>query len=544
MRVLGVIGGCGRAVAAALIVAGLTGPAWAQEEVGSALKERVRANEAADGALGALAKVYADGGYAPRWVKDGRPTARARALVEALKALDADGLEPEDYEVSSIAGLWSATTAADLARLELMLSRAALMAAADMSAGRVVASALDPNMSPVQRRADHKALAEGALAAADPGAFLASLAPAGRQYPALRKALAEWRERAATTSYSKVPTGGLLKPGMCDPRVPALRKRLSETEANVPPAPAGADPNCYDDGLVAVVKAFQAAHNLSVDGVVGPRATAMLNVPIEAKVQQIIANLERRRWADESPGTRYLLINAADYSARFVDEGRVVFRTKVIVGTAKDPTPEITSEMRSFQTNPYWTVPTSIAGEEYLPALRRDPQALSKSGMRIFADWSSDAEIDPATIDWNSVNPRAFPYRIRQEPGAGNALGYIFFPFSNRYGIYIHDTSSRWLFAEGSRNFSHGCIRLENPVDFVEAVFKGAGGVTKARVQAIAGAGQQANFTFPAPVALHVTYQTVFLDDDGKVQFREDVYGRDRKVHAAMRKARPLPRLS
>ena len=145
--------------------------------------------------------------------------------------------------------------------------------------------------------------------------------------------------------------------------------------------------------------------------------------------------------------------------------------------------------MRGFQTNPYWTVPQSISGEEYLPMLRRDPNALAAAGFKIFESWSDDTELDPATVDWSSIHPKAFPYRIRQEPGASNALGYIFFPFANRYGIYMHDTASRWLFTEGSRNFSHGCIRLQNPLDFVEKVFSGRGGFSKERVRQVIDAG-------------------------------------------------------
>jgi murein L,D-transpeptidase YcbB/YkuD len=490
--------------------------------------------------LATLGKIYAERDHAPLWRDGGKPAARARALLGALKAIHEDGLEPEDYDVSIIETLLDSTTPEDQARVDFLLSRALLLVGADMSSGRVNANAIDRNMSPVQRRPDFAALARDGLQASDPGAFIQSLAPAGRQYPALKKALAEWRERVKTETYTKVPQGGLLRVGKCDDRVPFIRKRLSETEANVP-APTG-DPNCYDEALVEAVKRFQESHNLSVDGVVGPRLTASLNSPIEEKVQQVVANLERRRWAAESPGNRYLWINAADYAAVFVDEGRVVFRSKVIVGTAKDQTPEITSTMTSFQTNPYWTVPTSIAGEEYLPLLRRDPTALQKSNMRIFADWSSDTELDPSSVDWASVNPKAFPYRIRQEPGAGNALGYIFFPFPNKYGIYLHDTASRFLFTEGSRNFSHGCIRLQNPFDFVEAAVKGSNGVSRATVETMANSGRQASFAFPAPIAIHVTYQTVFTDENDKIQFRDDIYGRDRKVFAAMRRTRVFAR--
>jgi murein L,D-transpeptidase YcbB/YkuD len=194
--------------------------------------------------------------------------------------------------------------------------------------------------------------------------------------------------------------------------------------------------------------------------------------------------------------------------------------------------------MHGFQTNPYWTVPQIISGEEYLPLLRRDPYALQAGGFKIFASWSdNNSEIDPATVDWSTIHPKAFPYRIRQEPGASNALGYIFFPFANKYGIYMHDTANRWLFTEGSRNFSHGCIRLQNPLDFVEKVFKGRNGFDKEKVRAVINAAQQVHYSFPDSVPLFVTYRTVSIGGDGGPVFRDDVYGRDRRVVQAM--ARP-----
>ncbi len=171
--------------------------------------------------------------------------------------------------------------------------------------------------------------------------------------------------------------------------------------------------------------------------------------------------------------------------------------------------------------------------------LRRDPNALAANGFRIFSSFSDDStEIDPTTIDWSSIRSKAFPFRIRQDPGASNALGYIFFPFANKYGIYMHDTATRWMFSEGSRNFSHGCIRLQNPLDFVEKVYGGRGGFDKDKVQAVINAGQQAGYSFPESVKLYVTYRTVSVAADGSPVFRDDVYGRDRRVVRAMGKPR------
>ena len=215
---------------------------------------------------------------------------------------------------------------------------------------------------------------------------------------------------------------------MIDARVPVLRKRLGELGLAVPPR--GAVAELYDEPLAAVVKTYQETKGLTVDGVIGVNTTRSLNTSLDDRIEQVIANLERRRWLPEDLGSRYVLVNAGDYSMVFVDGGQKVFESLVIVGTPKDPTPEIQSVMHGFQTNPYWTVPQSIAGEEYLPMLRRDPNALASSGFKIFSSWSdNDSELDPGTVDWSTIHPKAFPYRIRQEPGAGNALGYIFFPF-------------------------------------------------------------------------------------------------------------------
>jgi murein L,D-transpeptidase YcbB/YkuD len=485
------------------------------------------------GLLALLAPLTAAASFASDrlWTGSHAAEARAQALLTAIRAAGDHGLKPEWYRIADLEK--ALEPGADRDRAEQLLSDAFVTYASDISTGRVRANSIDRDIDIQQRRIDRAGLLKEAADAGDFPTWLASLPPKG-DYPALQKTLATLRQKRATAAtFTSLPYGDALKPGMIDPRVPMLRQRLAELEMTVPAPSAVAE--LYDDALAVVVKDYQAAKGLTVDGVIGAKTTRSLNTSLDDRIDQVVANLERRRWLPADLGNRYVLVNAADYSMVFVDGGQPVFRSLVIVGTPKNPTPEIASTMYGFQTNPYWTVPQSISGEEYLPILRRDPHALAAGGFRIFESWSDDdSEIDPDTVDWNAVDPKAFPYRIRQDPRVGNALGYIFFPFSNRYGIYMHDTATRALFAEGSRNFSHGCIRLQNPLEFVEKVFGGRGGFDKERVRAAIDGGQQVSYTFPEPVRLYVTYRTVTANADGEVTFRDDIYGRDRRVVQAM----------
>ncbi|HZP99000.1 MAG TPA: L,D-transpeptidase family protein [Reyranella sp.] len=459
---------------------------------------------------------------------------RADVLLKALRAAGDHGLEPGWYGVADLEK--AVASGDDRARTDGLLTDALVAYASDVSTGRVRANGIDANISIDQRKLDKADLLKAAADAPDFAAWLAGLAPKG-DYPALQKALAELRARRAATAYTPIPDiAEALRPGKTDARVPILRRRLAELGMTVPPAAGAID--LYDDPLVALVKAYQNTKGLTADGVIGAHTTRSLNTSPDDRIEQVIANLERRRWLPEELGQRYVLVNAGDYSMVFVDGGKPVFQSLVIVGTPKNPTPELSSTMYGFQTNPYWTVPQSIAGEEYLPLLRRDPNALSANGFRLYASFSDDnSEIDPATVDWRAINPKAFPYRLRQDPGASNALGYIFFPFANKYGIYMHDTATRWLFSEGSRNFSHGCIRLQNPLDFVEKVY-GSHGFDKKGVQRVIDAGEQHGYAFPESVKLYVTYRTVSVGADGEPVFRDDVYGRDKEVVRAMGKPR------
>ncbi len=463
------------------------------------------------------------------WTGSPAAETRTQTLLQALRAAADHGLEPAWYGVDEIEH--ALASGLERERLDRLVGQAFITYASDVSTGRVNANRIEKNIDIRQRHVEPADFLRDAAQANDFRLYLESLPPQG-DYPLLQKALAALREKRGTVPYTALPDGPALKPGMTDPRVTILRTRLTEIGLQVPTA--AEPPDLYDETLVAIVKAYQDGHGLTVDGVIGAKTVQSLNTTPDERIEQIVANLERRRWLPEDLGRRHVLVNAADYSMVFVDDGVRVFESLVIVGTRKDATPEIQSTMRGFQTNPYWTVPPSIAGEEYLPLLRRDPYALVSGGFRIFASWSDDIDLDPATVDWNSIHPKRFPYRIRQDPGPTNALGYIFFPFANKYGIYMHDTANRFLFTEGSRNFSHGCIRLKNPLDFVEKAFNGRNGFDKEKVRAAIKDGERRHYTFPEPITLHITYRTVTAGADGTPVFRDDIYGRDRLVVRAM----------
>ncbi len=446
-----------------------------------------------------------------------------------MRAAGDHGLDPKWYGIADLEK--ALVPGADPAAAEALLSAAFVAYASDVSTGRVRANRVDKEIDIIQRTADKAALLQAAADAPDFAAYLASLPPKG-DYPALQKALAKWREKRGKVTYTPMVDGPALKPGMVDGRVPTLRKRLAELDFTVPPAGAVAD--LYDEPLVAIVKAYQEMKGLTVDGVIGAKTVRSLNTTIDERIEQIVANLERRRWLPEDLGSRFVFVNTGDYSMMFVNEGKVAFQSQVIVGTPKDPTPEIQSTMRGFQTNPYWTVPPSIAGEEYLPILRRDPNALAGSGFKIFASWNTDDEIDPNTIDWSSIHPKAFPYRIRQDSGRVERAGLHLLPVQQqvrdlhaRHGepLAVHRRQPQlqpWLHppAESAGLRRQGLQRQER-------LQQGTG-----------AAGDRCRPAGPLhlsrPITLYVTYRTVSASPEGVPTFRDDVYGRDKRVVRAM----------
>ncbi|MCG6858027.1 MAG: L,D-transpeptidase family protein [Salaquimonas sp.] len=247
--------------------------------------------------------------------------------------------------------------------------------------------------------------------------------------------------------------------------------------------------------------------------------------------QKIIINMERWRWLPRNLGARHVLVNAAAYLMYTYDNGKIIDRRKVIVGQQYHRTPMFSSNITYAEFNPTWTVSRNIAGNEILPKLRKNPNYLSRIGYEVHTSWENDAPVmNPASIDWNSVNAKKFPYRIVQPAGPNNVLGRVKFLFPNKFNVYLHDTSSRQLFDKSSRALSHGCIRVDKPLEFADLLFGFDHSLSPAQIRQIADSGKTTQAKFRTPIPVHLGYFTLWVEDDGKVSNYKDIYGRDKLI--------------
>jgi murein L,D-transpeptidase YcbB/YkuD len=471
--------------------------------------------------LDRLRLAYESHSYAPIWVSDQGVSRSALGLLIVIGHAAEDGLEPSDYRSGLPEPIGSVRSAPDLARLELRLSNAFLDLARDVHAGRTTPAISQPDI--VIPRKPVRALDWlNAARLSGPDTVVRSLMPRHRQYAQLRSMLAGYRGLAARGGWAPLPAGATLKPGMEDPRIPALRANLAARGYD---SIDGSDaPLFYDPDLEEVIKHFQRRHGLEIDGAIGPATLAALNVTVEERVRQIIVNLERWRWLPEELGTRYVLVNQAFFFLEVVDNGKVTDHRRVIVGKPYHKSPMFSDTIRYTDFNPTWSVPRSIGGGEILPKLRRDPGYLARNDMLLYR--GSDV-IDPYSVDWSSVSSQRFPYRIVQQPGTKNALGRVKFMFPNKFSVYLHDTPGRNLFSRTGRAFSHGCIRVENPLQFAELLLGPDQGIDSRAVERIVASRKLTRVNLRTPVPVHLTYFTAWIDDDGIPQFYEDIYGRD-----------------
>lgn len=477
--------------------------------------------------LNLVGAYYEDPANGLIWIADGQPTQAARDLYEALGRAGEDGLDEGDYLPRALAQPERVTGDHDAAGYELAMSQAFLTFARDLHAGQTSPAVSSPDIVIARKPVDAAAwltLARefGAAAA------LEQLRPRHPQYFQLRQMLRGYRTLADRGGWPAIGKGPALKPGMDDARVAAMRLNLAARGYS---GIETAEPGYYDDGLVAVVKHFQRRHGLDVDGVAGGATIAALNVTADERVRQIIVNMERWRWLPAELGSRHVFVNQAGFEMFLSEKGGVAARHKVIVGKPFHKTPMFSDRISYAEFNPTWTVTPSIAVNEFLPKLRADPGYLARNDYVLYAGWGAGAPvIDPWSVDWHQVSGKSFPYKIVQKPGPKNALGVVKFMFPNKFNIYLHDTPSRQLFAETGRAFSHGCIRVQDPVGFAEKLFGLDNSLTPAQIKARIDGKKTVTASLKSKVPVHLTYFTVWVDEEGLPNFFPDIYERDTLV--------------
>jgi murein L,D-transpeptidase YcbB/YkuD len=465
---------------------------------------------------------YKDHGYKPIWTSNGSVEARAKAAIAYLSQVETVGLDSRDYPTPDFA---ASATPESLAENELKLTASVLAYARDADIGRIHFSRVDADIAFKLDPPEPAAVLAKLADSDDAAATLDGYNPPQAGFKALKEKLAEVRANGGQIAKPKedinpganvhVPDGKILREGMKDQRVIALRKRLNVT--------GDKENTLYDEAVIEAVKTFQTEADLTVDGNVGPNTLSALNgeKPKTRRaaanpVDTILVNMERWRWLPRKLGNdegTYVMVNVPDYSLSLFREGKLFWKTKLVVGKPGKETPMTSAEMKYITVNPTWNVPPSIIENEYLPALAQDPSVLDRYGLKIYQD-------PDGTV------------HIYQPPGAGNALGRIRFNFPNKFLVYQHDTPDKYLFKRDKRAYSHGCMRVENPLEYATKLMSIAAPqerYTPAKFESMFGSNE-ININFAKPIPVHLTYQTAFVDPDGKLQLRDDVYGRDARM--------------
>ncbi len=532
----------------------------------------------------AIQAFYAGQGFAPVWWEEGRWSAEAEAAIKALAAADRHGLDPADYRPRHLAQRLGAAAQADartVAAADVMLSATMLRFLDDMYNGRIDPTVVGWHVWQVPH-GDPAALLSEALSSGRLDRWLAAAGPRSGPYRALRE-LHERYLGLAAMPWPELADGPTLELGSTDPRILVLRQQLavlgdlpadtvssvelehrpgadpSERRSRSPyyiPAAAGtAAPGgwremstsgdaaarpapvrenvaplvLFDAELEAAVRRFQARHGLLVDGRVGPGTRAALNVTPRQRLRQIEINLERRRWLPDDLGDRHVVVNIPAFELTAVEGGRVVHRMPVVVGESGWPTPVLSDDIVDLKFAPTWTIPASIVRQEILAQVRRDPGYLERKAIRVFRN---GVEVSPWAVDWYATSGAG--YVFRQDPGRRNALGRIRFSLTNPQDIYLHDTPATSYFRRVHRALSHGCVRVADPMALAMFVLDGDPAWDRARLERAMNARRTHVKPLDRPVPVHLIYLTAWVDETGTAQFRDDVYGRDDRLAAAL----------
>lgn len=490
-----------------------------------------------------LRNFYAPLGYPLVWTSGGKPTPQARAVIALFEAADAKGINAVDYD----GGRWTDRIAAlngdtALARFDLALTTTLMRYISDLHIGRINPVNVRFELDIESKKYYLPTLIGEISAAADPAAVLAKVEPQYDEYRRLQQALATYRRIAAESEKDPaLPKVTKLSPGGTWEGVPQLARILQRFGDLA--ADAKINGKVYDGDLVAGVKGFQSRHGLAADGVISAKTLAALNVPVSRRVKQIQWALERWRWAPLGFDAPPIIVNIPEFRLRALDDTqqKVALTMPVVVGQAfGHQTPIFDGEMKYVVFRPYWSVTPSIQRNEVVPRLEKDPSFLARNNYEVVspAGKSLGSTVDDAMLR----RLRSVDVQLRQKPGASNALGLVKFIFPNDNNVYLHSTPSQELFSRTRRDFSHGCIRVEDPVALATWVLRDQPEWTPEKIKAAMHSGRDDQYVKLArSIPVMIIYTTAVIDDAGAVHFFEDIYGHDAVLENALAAGYPYP---
>ena len=502
------------------------------EAIRITLADKTTAIKAVDAERKAVLAFYKTNGFKPVWLSEGQLTPRATETLKTLSSAGEDGLLAKNYLPEVLPGFDNPETsigsdAAKQARLDVGLTVAALHYARQISGGQFdpARMSLYNDLKPEAVNVEEalKALADPLQA---PATYLQSLAPKHPQYAIFKAELARLSS-TAPVQFEPIKDGAVVKPGKSDPRVPTLRARLEQLGFIGASQVAAGEENKLDQDLVIGLMAFQTSANLKPSGQIDAKTLKAINTDNDAQARQkLVYSMERLRWLPKNLGLRHVFVNQPAYDVHVMDGDKVAWKSRVIVGQPTKQTYSFSNQIQTVVFNPKWGVPASIIINEYAPKMRRDPGYLDRNGF-IVVDLNGN-EIGSNSVDWYNVS--ATPnFGLQQLAGDGNALGELKFLFPNAHDIYMHDTPTKNLFNDPVRALSHGCVRVQNPREFAQVLL----GWNKEAVARSLLDPSTHSVQLPQKVPVHLAYFTAWTDDEGKIKYYDDIYGRD----AAMAKA-------
>ena len=475
-----------------------------------------------------VSKLYQQRGHALIWSNGHIYNNNATELVKFIKNADRFGLNPRDYDLDVVEYFIESTINDPhlIAKSDVTFSHAYIKLASHLLSGKLNSKLLQDEDIFQNTNKLMSAIENSGLTTT-----LENLQPSHIDYKNLLQALQKYQSIEGLDEEIKIRRKSLAIGDESD-EIVKIRKILYEYgdyKGN------NFESKILDEPLVLAISNFQHRHGLQADGILGRKTVRELNKPVQQRINQIILNLERARNLPELSNDRHLVINIPEYKLYVNENNQTIYQSRVVVGKKKNKTPVLSSELTELVLNPYWHVPTSIASNEIIPILQDDPDYLYKNNMKLLSKINNQTEvISPDLIDWANIDFANTSLRIRQDPGKRNSLGRVKFIFPNNHKVFLHDTPSLNLFERKQRAFSHGCIRVENPLGLAEVLLSDTGDWSKDDLNYIINRKRSKTIKFNKPIPIHIIYRTVWVDHQGIVHFRPDIYKRDSQIASAL----------